>query len=217
MNARDLEALRRGEPEALDRFVAAHAEQVLAWSIALGGPWLDAEDVAQDVMEVALRQIGTFRGDSAVGTWLYAIARNVIRNRRRKQALWRWIGFGSIPEPAADDPAADEVLDARQRRRAVQHALEHLNEVHREALVLVELDGRSAAEVAEILDVPVGTVYSRVHHAKRDLAAALAREGLRPEKAAVIADERADASGGPGAAAANRKPALALAAERRRP
>lgn len=180
MNARDLDALRRGEPGALDRFVSAHAEQVLAWCIALGGPSLDAQDVAQDVLEIALRKIGGFRGDSSTSTWLYGIAKNVIRNRRRKAAWLRFIGWDS-PEVAAPDPGADELVEERRRRRALQHAMEQLQDVHREVIVLVELDGRPAPEVAEILGVPVGTVYSRLHRGKRDLAAALAREGLRSD------------------------------------
>jgi len=177
MNDATLQALREGDATAIDAFCREHAATVLGWTIRLGGPALDAEDLAQDVFAVALRRLSTFRGDSKPTTWLYGIARRVIANARRKAALRRFIGLEDH-ELRDDSPGADDVLEHRRRRRAVQHALERLATKPREAVVLVDLEGRSGAEVATMLGVPIGTVYSRLHHGRRALADALRTEGI---------------------------------------
>ncbi len=119
-------ALRAGEPQALDRFYREHASQVLAWVIRLGGARIDSEDTAHEVFLVALRRLHTFRGESALTTWLFGITRNVVNNARRKAALRRFVGMDEIAEPAASTPGADEGVDTKRRRLLVQRALERL-------------------------------------------------------------------------------------------
>jgi RNA polymerase sigma-70 factor (ECF subfamily) len=170
-------ALQAGEPQALDRFYREHAPQVLAWVIRLGGHRLDSEDTAHEVFMVALRRLGSFRGESALTTWLYGITRNVVNNARRKAALRRFVGMDDIPEPIAATPGADEHLDQMRQRQRVQVALQRLNQRQREVLVLTDLEGRSAPEVSEMIGVPVGTVYSRLHHARRAFSKALTAVG----------------------------------------
>ncbi len=177
-----LEALRAGEPQALDRFYREHASQVLAWVIRLGGPRLDCEDTAHEVFLVALRRLSTFRGESALTTWLYGITRNVVANARRKAALRRFIGIDDVPEPVSPTPGADENVDRMRRRILVQVALQRLNSLQREVLVLSDLEGRSAPDVSEMIGVPVGTVYSRLHHARRAFAKALSAAGENPSQ-----------------------------------
>lgn len=172
-----LAALQAGEPQALDRFYREHASQVLAWVIRLGGHRLDSEDTAHEVFMVALRRISSFRGESALTTWLYGITRNVVNNARRKAALRRFIGMEDVPEPVSPTPGADEHMDTMRRRRRVQVALQRLNVRQREVLVLSDLEGRSAPEVSEMIGVPVGTVYSRLHHSRKAFAKALALVG----------------------------------------
>jgi RNA polymerase sigma-70 factor (ECF subfamily) len=174
----DIDALREGSPTAVDRLYRAHARQVLAWVIRLGGPSLDAEDVAQDVFAVALRTVSGFRGASSPSTWLFGITRNVVRNARRRAAFRRFFGLDSVPEPADTEPGPDEALIRLRRRRQVQAALERLSADHREVVVLCEIEGRSAPEAAILLGIAEGTVYSRLHHARRKFASALASEGL---------------------------------------
>ncbi len=170
-------SLQAGEPQALDRFYREHASQVLAWVIRLGGHRLDSEDTAHEVFMVALRRIGSFRGESALTTWLYGITRNVVNNARRKAALRRFVGMEDVPEPVAQTPGADERVDQMRRRELVQVALQRLNARQREVLVLADLEGRSAPEVAEMIGVPVGTVYSRLHHARRAFSKSLTAVG----------------------------------------
>ena len=169
-----LSALRRGDPGALERFYRDHARQVLGWVIRLGGPRLDAEDVAHEVFEIAIRRIAHYRGEASPSTWLYAVTRRVVANARRRVWVRRVFGLDSAPEPSVAAPAEQLAL-----RREVQARLETLSTEHREVLVLLLMEERSAAEVAEMLGVPVGTVYSRAHHARRKFAAAMA-ESRRP-------------------------------------
>jgi RNA polymerase sigma-70 factor (ECF subfamily) len=187
-----VEALRRGESRALDEFYRAYARTVLAWAIRLGGPGLDAEDVAQDVFAVALRRIGSFRGESRLSTWLFGITRYVIQNARRRAAFRRLVALEGLSEPSCPRPLVEEEVEVYQRRRQVQLALEQLKVVQREVLVLMDLEGRTAPEVGEMLGIPPGTVYSRLHYARKAFAtalseveaaeAALSTRPLRPER-----------------------------------
>ncbi|MFH1468784.1 MAG: RNA polymerase sigma factor [Pseudomonadota bacterium] len=196
MTAGDLvAALRAGEPWAVDRLYRDHAARVLGWCIRLGGPALDAEDLAQQVFETALRTCHRFRGESALSTWLFGLTRNTIRNARRRAALRRFVGLEGLPEPRDHGPDTEEQVTLYERRRAVQRALERLGTKPREVLVLADLEGRSAPEVSALLGIPPGTVYSRLHNARRAFAAALEAEGLagrdEPAKSTVIPLRRA--------------------------
>ena len=164
--------------DAVERLFVEHAADVLRWVIRLGGPHVHAEDVAQDVFATALRRHASFRGDSSPRTWLFAITRNVVRNARRRSALRRFVGMDSVPEPAAEGPSAEDALGATRRRRAVQEALETLSTKHREAIVLVDLEGLTAREAGALLGVPEGTISSRLHHGRAAFAIALTRLGI---------------------------------------
>lgn len=180
-NPASLAALRAGDPDAIERFYGEHAATVLGWVIRLGGPRLDTEDVAQEVFIVAIRRLGSFRGDAALTTWLFAITRRVVANARRRAALRTFIGLSDVAEPRTPTEGADLQLERLRRRRAIQHALERLRRPQREVIVLMDLEERTAPEVSALLGIPVGTVYSRLHHARRAFATALRREGLGTE------------------------------------
>lgn len=169
------------DADEIERFYREHAERVLAWAIRLGGPAVDPEDVAQDVFAVALRRLPDFRGESRLSTWLFGITRRVVANARRKAALRRLVGLGDLPEIPSAAPGADEVVDRLRRRRQVQLALESLRSGQREVIALVDLEGLTSAEAASLLGVPVGTVYSRLHVARRAFGEALQRRGLTAE------------------------------------
>jgi RNA polymerase sigma-70 factor (ECF subfamily) len=188
-------ALRAGEPWAVERLYRDHAARVLGWCIRLGGPDLDPEDQAQQVFETAMKTAARFRGDAALSTWLFGITRNTLRNARRRAALRRFVGLDAIPEPRERGPDTEGRAVQRQRRQAVQAALEDLSTAQREVLVLADLEGHTAPEVATMLSIPAGTVYSRLHHARRAFAAALEARGLpageEPEDGTVIPLRRA--------------------------
>ena len=173
-----IEALREGQPWALDQLYRRHAEQVLGWAIRLGGPRLDAEDTAQEVFAIALRRVSTFRGEARLSTWLFAITRNVIQNARRRAAFKRLVGLGADVEIVPSHADTEEEVERLRRRRMVQSTLERLKKNQREVLVLMDMEGRSAPEVGEMLGVPPGTVYSRLHYARQAFAKALQRQGI---------------------------------------
>ena len=173
---KQVEAMRRGDAHALDQFYRAHAKMVLAWVIRLGGPRMEAEDVAQEVFVIALKRLHTFRGDSKVTTWLFAITRNVVNNRRRRLAIRRFVGMERIETLPDTSTPSDERLDRSQQRRLVQNALEKLPQSQREVIVLMDLEERSAPEAAEMLGIPPGTVYSRLHYARKAFAKALKQQ-----------------------------------------
>lgn len=182
--AEHLVALRRYEPDAVEGFYRDYSGDVLGWAMRLGGARLDAEDIAHQVFEVALAKLGSFRGDSTVRTWLYGITRRVVANARRRAALWSLVSLeGLFPADPTEGPEAQSAI--RSQRKIVLDALERLPFAQREVLVLVELEERPAAEVAQMLDVPIGTVYSRAHGARRAFADALARLGVTRETVAL--------------------------------
>jgi RNA polymerase sigma-70 factor (ECF subfamily) len=170
-----IEALKRGEPQALDTFYRAYARTVLAWAIRLGGPSTDAEDIAQDVFAVAFRKIESFRGESRLSTWLFSITRNVLHNARRKAALRKLVTIDRLEEIPSGHPSSLDHVQRMQDRARVQAALQKLKRPQREVLVLMDLEGRSAPDVAEMLGIPAGTVYSRLHYARKAFAKVLAR------------------------------------------
>jgi RNA polymerase sigma-70 factor (ECF subfamily) len=92
------------------------------------------------------------------------------------------VGISEIPEPRAQHPDAEREVERLRLRRSVQAALERLPKKQREALVLVDLEERTAVEASEMLNVPVGTIYSRLHHARRAFAKALAAQGVSMDR-----------------------------------
>ncbi len=172
----DIAALQSGDRGALDAFYRAYARTVLDWVRRLGGPYIDSEDVAHDAFAVAFRRLHTYRPEvSSVQAWLFGVTRRVVANARRRSALRRFVGLDKIAEPPHPGPDTEEEVARLWRRRQIQLALEQLKEPHREALVLMDLEERTAPEVAEMLGISVGTVYSRVHYGRKAFAVELQR------------------------------------------
>jgi len=133
----------------------------------------DAEDAAQETLLRALRSLASYDPNRAFEPWLMTIAANrcrtAISNRVRRRQ------YSELPE-AIPDPTPNE-MDARQLEEEVDLALERLRSDHRSAFVLFHERQLSYAEIAEILDRPVGTIKTWVHRARRELIAFLrARE-----------------------------------------
>lgn len=168
--------------EALFRL---HAPFVAAFLRRLGVPAADIDDLVQEVFLVVHRKGGYEVGPAQPRSWLGAIAVRVASTRRRSQNRRRENLDDSAFDLAADRSAGpDDVLNARQRLDRVQAALSSLDDDHRGVFVLYELEGESCQAIAEAFEVPVGTVYSRLHNARRRFMdaheAALRRESRRP-------------------------------------
>jgi RNA polymerase sigma-70 factor, ECF subfamily len=140
----------------------------------------DLDDVAQDVFMIVHRRLDTFDRRARISTWLFGICMRVAANYRRRR---RWtrevlIGSGDDERPAALT-AADEVLVRREQRELAERALNRLEVAKRATFVMFEIESMSCLEIAEVMNVPVGTVYSRLHSARRQLEKALTRDLAR--------------------------------------
>ncbi len=169
-----------GDAEAFGELFSRHRDRL--WAVALrtmGNPE-DAADGLQEAMVAAFRRAGSFRGDAAVTTWLHRVVVNSCLDRlramkvRRAEALPDDLeergdrGSLSSSTDAAVDPA--ELVVADERRRLVLDALASLPADMRAALVLVDMEGYSVAEVAQMLDCAEGTVKSRCSRGRAKLA-----------------------------------------------
>jgi RNA polymerase sigma-70 factor (ECF subfamily) len=178
-----LERLRRGEAAAFNRLVEERHNDVYALLYRLTEDPEEARDLTQETFLQAFRHIENFRGDADLRTWLYRIAVNQARNR------WRWwkrrrrdrtvsldapTREGSDTPPSAGlegEPGADPEQQAlaRERERALHAALKSLSRPYREVIVLRDIEGLSYEEVANTLDLNVGTVKSRLSRGRNEL------------------------------------------------
>ncbi len=167
-----LEAARGGDRAALERLLAAHQHRVFRFGVKMCGEEEDAKDVLQETLIAAARNIRDFRGASSVSTWLYTIARSfcIKKHRASKFAPGHVDSLEEVPHEAQAvvDPGRDpeESTAGEQVKRALQQAIGSLEPMYREVLVLRDVEGLSAAEVAEILDLTVEAVKSRLHRAR---------------------------------------------------
>jgi len=173
-------AVLAGTPGARGQFYLRHVAAVLRWSTRLGGRGVDPEGVTHEVFIVALEKICRFR-PGRFEPWLFAITRRVLANhRRRARAREVWSRLTGVQQERMRPPA-DDPLDAslrNEQRSAVFQCLDALSVKHREVLVLCVMEGRTAVEVAAMLGVPQGTVYTRLHYAKDAFRQASERGGL---------------------------------------
>lgn len=169
------------QQELFERHVLPEIEVLLRVARSLTRHDADAEDLVQDTLVRAFRGISGFDG-AYPRAWLLTILRNthINRNRRRRPELLR--DPDSADRLLADQPAAgatDAVVDAVFDAE-VERAVADLDEPFRSVLELVDIDGLSYAEAAQVLDVPVGTVMSRLHRARARVRDRLDRAGLAP-------------------------------------
>ncbi len=160
-----LDAHLGGDSDAFVELFTRHRDVLWAVALRMTGNPEDAADAVQDAMLSALRGAGGFEGRSAVRTWLYRIVVNAALDRlRRSRTRPTWPIGEHDPRAPGDEMA--RVVD----RMDLNSALAQLSPGQRAAVVLVDAHGLAVADVAEILDVPVGTVKSRCSRARAQLA-----------------------------------------------
>lgn len=153
-----------GDLDAIDRVAGAWVDRLYAWCARLGGPSIDAEEAAHDVLMVFVRRHGDIRDPERLSAWMFSVCRRVVANHRRKTWWRRW-----LPGPWAESGVAstlDHDLDAAARARQVRLVLDRMSTVDREILTLCYLDDTPLAEASVILGIPEGTVKSRLFHAR---------------------------------------------------
>lgn len=177
-----VKAAAAGSREAFDELVRRHHAAMLTLARVLTGGRQDADDLAQEVFVRAWRSLRGFRGDSAFRTWLHRVAINVVRTSQAKQGRLRRLFVSRERDDAPFDVAAeDEPIDATlARRQAIDRALAALPDELRLPVTLRDVQGLDYREIAALLEVPIGTVESRIFRARqrlRPLLAPLVRDG----------------------------------------
>ncbi len=190
---------KRGDAGAFDLLIERHYKRIYKLAFQMLGNPEDAADATQETFVKAFEQLRRFRGDSSFSTWLHRIAINTCRDMMRRN---RSIAFSQLrPEnehtdfdPATlTEPNADEILMERERAELVWLALRQLSEEARQILILCDMQGFSYAEVAAILNLPEGTVKSRLHRARnafKEVWKSLTREQIASHKRPKGGDEK---------------------------
>ncbi|MET7401134.1 sigma-70 family RNA polymerase sigma factor [Dactylosporangium sp. NPDC005572] len=179
MDETDAELLARvagGDGDALVGLYERHARRLLGYLLRLAGDRMTAEEILQDTLLAVWRSAGTYGQQSQVSTWLFGVARRQAWNRLRGTAP----PVPAEPDDRAADPGPgpDELAIAAAGGTPVAAAVGRLPDHQREVVGLVLVAGLPLAEAAEVLGVPVGTVKSRLHHARAALARALTPQGV---------------------------------------
>lgn len=167
-------------PLAFDQVYSTYFDQVARWARAMGGPSADLEDLCQDVFVTVRRKLPSFDGRNLPG-WLYRITQRSVRAHLRKAWIRRalflsndeWSSLGETSGCIVDD------LVSREDHAEFARLLEKLSLPKRTALLLHEVEGKSGEEIAALEGVPVATIYSRVHYAKRELSQLLEKRRKR--------------------------------------
>jgi RNA polymerase sigma-70 factor (ECF subfamily) len=167
-----IEQTLQGRPAAFGVLVRKYQDRLFNTLAHVLGDAEDAHDVAQDAFIQAFVKLETFQQSSAFYTWLYRIALNMAATlRRRRRAVLsidqRREAAGQEPSDPGEGPT--ERLERQERQQQVRDAIAQLPPEFRTVIVLREIEGFCYEEMAEILDLPIGTVRSRLHRARMQL------------------------------------------------
>jgi len=154
------------------RLFVDHQAAVISFAQRLGAQRADAEDVCSVVFEVAFRRLDTFRNECTPRTWLFAIARRVLSDRRRSATARREELVDSSPECESTDTPESRLVAVEQRAQVVA-CVEALPAAQRQVVVDFSLSERSMSETANRARVPLQTAYARLYAGHRQLATAL--------------------------------------------
>jgi RNA polymerase sigma-70 factor (ECF subfamily) len=185
----DADLIRRlaaKDPAALQAVLAEHEGRIYQLALKITGSVEDAEEVTQDTFLKLLDTIERFEGRSSLGTWLYKLGLNeaLMRRRklgRRKEQAWEdpllvFDERGQYQEPVGRWRGSVLDIEREQTKRTVRETIAQLPEDYGTVLVLADLEGRSRQEIAELLELSVPAVKSRLHRARLMLRARLSRD-----------------------------------------
>lgn len=157
------------DPQAFGELYDAYAPRLKSYMIRQGADGATAEELAQETLLTVWRKAQLYSGEKgSASTWIYTIARNLRIDRIRRETPWQELPEGHNEE-ASDDPAPDEAVSQNERKVRVQQALKTLPAEQYEVVVLSYLEGLSHSEIADRLELPLGTVKSRMRLAYQKL------------------------------------------------
>lgn len=152
----------KGDVEAFRKLFETFAPRIKAYMMRQGADPGMAEELAQETLLTVWRKASLYSGEKgSATTWIFTIARNLRIDRLRREATWVELPEGHAEE-ASSDPLPDDLLAAEQRRQRVQQALAELPQDQHEVVLLSYIEGLSHSEIADRLQVPLGTVKSRM-------------------------------------------------------
>lgn len=170
-----IQRCKQGELEAFNELVARYEKLVFHVAYRLSGNYDDANDVAQEAFIRVFNSIGTFRGDANFTTWLYRIITNVYLDERKKAKAHMQTSIddyieleeNSVSRQIVDDgPTPEQSVQKMERDQILQQAIMSLPEYQRVMIVLYHTQGKSYEEIAEIMNLAIGTVKSRLNRAR---------------------------------------------------
>ncbi|WP_207453974.1 sigma-70 family RNA polymerase sigma factor [Desertivibrio insolitus] len=164
-----------GEAQLLRALHDQHAQAVWRYVVHLTGDRALAEDIVQETLLRAWRRPSVLdQSESSARAWLLTVARNLVIDGTRTARANHEFTTDELPEPRTTTDASDAILESW----IVTDALSHLSFDHRAVLVHAYFAGRTVAEIAELLEIPEGTVKSRLHYGLRALRLALQERGI---------------------------------------
>lgn len=174
-----LREIGRGDRDAMALFYRRHVRVVSAQVVLVVGDRVLCEEIVQDTMLAVWRGAGGFRGESSARSWLVGIARRRTRDRLRARRL-RLVDDSFLAEQPGSGPGPDAIALDRAELAEVRGAIAELDRSHREVLGLAFGCGLSLPEVAEVLEIPLGTVKSRLSAARTALNRILEQKDRNP-------------------------------------
>jgi len=171
-----VQKVQGGDADAFETLVRRHEKKIFNLLYRWLGDYDEAADVAQEVFLAAFRAIKRFRGDSSFATWLYRIGVNHAKNRHKSLQAARQRQQAKEVSDAPGDPTSDpaEGVEQRERHDLVQRGLSELDADDALLILLHDLQEVRYEEISETLDIPLGTVKSRLHRARQALRVKLA-------------------------------------------
>lgn len=144
------------------------------WAARLGGPLVDAEDVAQEVMMVAHARLPEFTHEAQLTAWLFRTTQNIAARHRRRERRRRWLcgmPLDYAAELQARGPSVLEELERREAAAEIYSALDKLSEKYRSVVILFEIEGLSGEEIAALTSTNLATVWVHLHRGRQKLKA----------------------------------------------
>jgi RNA polymerase sigma-70 factor (ECF subfamily) len=172
----------RGRIEAFSVLVRRYQDRLFNAMVHYVNNAEDAQDVVQEAFISAYKALERFKGESQFFTWLYRIARNHATDLKRKKRVTHSLEVhlheDAQPVDGSEATRPEGAVERSEEEALVRRALDQLSPEHRQVLVLNLLEGLKYEEIAEALQVPIGTIRSRIHRAKAELREILEREEL---------------------------------------
>lgn len=175
-----IERASGGDPSAFNRLMAEHERKMYAVALRMFANREDAQDCLQEAMLRVYRSIGSFKAQSSFSTWVYRITMNTCLDELRRKKSRPSTSLDSLYDagfsPADEDNTPEKHSERAELRRELGEAIRELPEDMRSAIVLRDIHGHAYDEIAQMLDVNVGTVKSRISRAREKLREKLQRK-----------------------------------------